>query len=144
MSWCSCSPNGSADCAGMLAACWPPERQSAKFGPVHTARLHSRAVRLPAGASKLLGLECAGMVTEVGKGVTKFKEGDRVSDSNWPSFRSVQAQMVSIRQHSARPCHAKADWPCDSWVHEHAKAESRQHSTYGMHANAALNTDKVA
>eukprot|EP00891_Asterochloris_glomerata_P009054 jgi/Astpho2/9054/Aster-02713 len=32
----------------------------------------------PPGASELLGLECAGMVTDVGKGVTKFKKGDRV------------------------------------------------------------------
>eukprot|EP00891_Asterochloris_glomerata_P009055 jgi/Astpho2/9055/Aster-02714 len=32
----------------------------------------------PPGASELLGLECAGVVTDVGKGVTKFKKGDRV------------------------------------------------------------------
>ena len=39
---------------------------------------------LPAGASKLLGLECAGVVADVGKGVTKFKKGDRVSELKWP------------------------------------------------------------
>ena len=39
---------------------------------------------LPAGASELLGLECAGVVADVGKGVTKFKKGDRVSKPKWP------------------------------------------------------------
>ena len=47
---------------------------------------HMPAVFLPAGASELLGLECAGVVTDVGKGVTKFKKGDRVSEPGWPSF----------------------------------------------------------
>ncbi len=32
----------------------------------------------PPGASELLGLECAGTVAEVGHGVTRFAEGDRV------------------------------------------------------------------
>ena len=41
------------------------------------------AACLPAGASELLGLECAGVVTDVGKGVTKFKKGDRVRESAW-------------------------------------------------------------
>lgn len=30
------------------------------------------------GASEILGLEAAGIVSEVGKGVTKFKQGDKV------------------------------------------------------------------
>lgn len=30
------------------------------------------------GASEILGLEAAGIVSEVGKGVTKFKKGDKV------------------------------------------------------------------
>ncbi|KAL3144502.1 hypothetical protein ABBQ32_004239 [Trebouxia sp. C0010 RCD-2024] len=32
----------------------------------------------PPGASEILGLEAAGIVSEVGKGVTKFKQGDKV------------------------------------------------------------------
>jgi putative PIG3 family NAD(P)H quinone oxidoreductase len=32
----------------------------------------------PAGASQILGLECAGVVAEVGEGVTRYRVGDRV------------------------------------------------------------------
>jgi putative PIG3 family NAD(P)H quinone oxidoreductase len=54
----------------------------------------------PAGASEILGLECAGVVREVGSGVTAVSRGDRVMAL---LSGGGYAEQVSIHEHMAIP-----------------------------------------
>ncbi len=81
---------------------------------VNRADLVQKAGRYPPppGASDLLGLECAGVVTEVGPGVTRFKVGDRVcallAGGGYAEEVVVEAVCVLPIPDGLTPVHAAA------------------------------------
>lgn len=76
---------GGEDCMQLGEAAAPPMRTGALRIENHAAGVNRADLMQrrglyppPPGASPLLGLECSGVVTELGEGVTSFALGDRV------------------------------------------------------------------
>ncbi|KAL0577445.1 hypothetical protein ABG067_008833, partial [Albugo candida] len=72
-----------------------------KVSGVNYADIHQVSGKFPISESKIVGLENAGEVVEVGEGVTQFKVGDRVIALGQPSHAeySLLAELdVKVRK----------------------------------------------